>query len=136
MAEFQAHVAWQRILHGAQGRLAVPLVSGLRGLSGPCRLPADLLPHGVHIRFHRLAAAKTVKSYDRIRKLRLGARQPVKSYRAIRKLRRSGRQPVKPYKRMPFHRLAAVSIPCHYLLIISGSPPGGCSYVFVNSLGS
>lgn len=88
-------------------------------------MPADLLPHGVHIRFHRLAAAKTVKSYDRIRKLRLGARQPVKSYRAIRKLRRSGRQPVKPYKRMPFHRLAAVSIPCHYLLIISGSPPGG-----------
>lgn len=108
MTEFQAHVAWQRILHGPQGRLAVPLVSGLRGLSGPRRLPADLLPHGVHIRFHRLAAAKTVKSYDRIRKLRLGARQPVK-----------------PYKRMPFHRLAAVSIPCHYLLIISGSPPGG-----------
>ena len=44
VAEFQAHVAWQRILHGPQGRLAVPLVSGLRGLSGPCRLPADLLP--------------------------------------------------------------------------------------------
>lgn len=44
VAEFQAHVAWQRILHGPQGRLAVPLVSGLRGLSGPRRLPADLLP--------------------------------------------------------------------------------------------